>query len=157
MLNTQKQDNIKCEIKEGIQGLNEKWKSNTTNEDVIKSIASYHQTNSGVIKKNNKQKKEESKKLNFEREDKSERKDNLENRINNVTFKGNNWVNYVQAVFMYNPNSKQDKDVKILKDDSSRHLNTPPSPRFGDMSLSFGNDHDTRSSGFNMNFTNGQK
>ena len=44
--------------------------------------------------------------------------------------------------FLYNSGVWGVNRSKILRDDSGRHLNTPPSPRFGDASLSFGNEHE---------------
>ena len=49
-------------------------------------------------------------------------------------------INSVQTIFLYNSGAINGNRSKVLTDDSGRHLNTPPSPRFGDASLSFGND-----------------
>lgn len=59
-------------------------------------------------------------------------------------------IKSIQTVFLYEP-WKDDKNYNwILKDESKKHLNMPPSPRFGEMSLSFGcNDNESKFSEMN--------
>lgn len=52
-------------------------------------------------------------------------------------------VDLTPSIFLYNPKTCKANN-KILIDDSNRHLNMPPSPRFGDFSLSFGNENDSK-------------
>ena len=49
-------------------------------------------------------------------------------------------IKSIQTVFLYDPWKQTHTTEKVLKDESQKHFNMPPSPRFGEMSLSFGNE-----------------
>lgn len=102
-----------------------------------------------MVKQNTLQSKlriEEPKRFTFENDERQHR-GSFENIIQSSIQKGPSIAKYVQSVFSYSQNKKKESFVDILKDDSNKHLNAPPSPRFGEMSLSFGNNLETKSTG----------
>lgn len=107
----------------------------STHETLFKEISQKHSTRKDNLLKRNSLRNElnmiDSKKFTFEGSDENECRSNSEslNRSNSKKEQSNS--NYIQAVFMYNYKNEE-KNGNILKDNSGRHANTPPSPRFGD-------------------------
>lgn len=132
-----------------------KFKKSCSQADMLNLISTKHTSRKDhLVKRNTLQSKlkiEEPKRFTFENEERQHR-GSFENGIETSLQKGPSIAKYVQSVFSYNHSKKKDSILDILKDDSNRHLNAPPSPRFGEMSLSFGNNLETRSTGDPENF-----
>ena len=80
-------------------------------------------------------------------EERSNNSRTSEKRKDDSKSKDQNMIRWIQTIFLYDPQKLDTSNLNILKDESNKHLNMPPSPRFGDLSLSFGNDYDGKNYG----------
>ena len=127
-------------------------KRSNTEENLLKKIVIQHNYRRDHLIKRNTSENQlnigDPKRFTFEGSDDCESNENSENRQKvKHSVREQNKTNNIQTIwFIYNPEQSNENNMKVLKDDSNRVLNSPPSPRFGDVSISFGNDHERSSS-----------